>query len=1429
MLRKHLRFTQNVCLRIGNSNRSTFNRRIITARNPFETCTSSTRSQILVSNVFCHQREYTQCIRRHLSTEQDNIVRLPLSEDLNNQLFKYYSALPGEHTGTYTYEQKHMKNGSETIWTCFFQCPITGYKIYSGYIHPDLRKIVFGDDSSDLKWIQGKVYYSRKNHARRAAAALTMDCLGISSEIIHQCSSGLDIHIFCLETLPIDLPSKIKQATNGNPMTLKETVQSSSDVLDSSSILSKDLGTRLHIFVQDRYNNIGKSLKNAYEFESKIFECDGQESKAWTCRFICPISNEESFSGSVKPEYQHSIFGRNIEFTLHESQKTFYLNKTDAKRACDAMIIDSMVPKDVSEFHMKETYDKLCVGQSNKKIGERIHQALQEIENSIPSDGSRRCFESLEALAKLHRLYNPRDLRLSIINEGIMYSSCESFGKNVWTADFKSPITEEVFPAGVLKSEDSMHIAGKTYYVNKKLARAAAVGLATDCFHFRGGWLTNRSGKEFQFPEENIQGYIPFCLDSPYESEDDFGYVLDTFIPAEKTNQVSITPKQVMNNRYQKLFRGTGNSLNEDSFSSMSIEVDMNGTKYLYWNSTFECPVTGQSFSSGTLKSLDETLSETDVPQLLNIDGTIYYLEKKNAEHAAAGRAYDILSGTNFFSSFGMNEYKEIPQFCHEDPHDTSNIENDEDEYTIQTIPTAGGLNNDSTATHTTMEIVLDAWADAKIDVANTVDSALVSNVVDIAASWSKKMNVALKKGKPQSVSVISSASPKSLTALNHSPITTFSCNAILKALANCNIGAYSADTHRVESIAQDIIELMGRLSSPPLSLPCAPNTDTFNFYIRCLQSIRSVEVAQKAESVLSNMIDKKKRFGMQLPSPDCNTFNAVMKSWLCVPEIDHYGEIKRLFDELESNHLHPNKETFKIILESLGKPSKNNSEGEPNIFRGDDARTWIQKMEEYSKRNYVHDLNVDVEIFNLALNAQNRYSEIINTNSVGMQIYDDHLDQSDTRVLSAFNVEKWIDEMEQKRLQDGNSSLVPNIVTYEAVISAWIQTSSVDGILKAEKWAQNVLDMPIGPDHGLNLRLSTFVPIIKAWAFSGHELGVSKVKEWISLLDEFGDEFPGMKPDLNVRYLYVEALRRKHHQLLKSSECPLSEALQIPTYCMELVSNLCHQSNECGGLDCEVFLTLIDMWKENVEFLELEPAEIEWMIEKMCSVMDLYEDTFGFRRKLKMNHIDTISNPQDTLYGGDLICEKIIGSIFELGDDDEDLQISVMESQIHKIEGYLTRREQYRNRIASDYGGTCDKIPIIPTTMLRDIIRCCKFLKHKARNGDAVRIAVFVLHYVIEQHEQDSLSESDALSLYRDVVDLVETVVINPVEKTMVVKAIMMDLMKMNQSVLDAFADIMENYNISLPPENKTLTIAETTKSSSKRKRLRRKVRVSD
>jgi hypothetical protein len=319
------------------------------------------------------------------------------------------------------------------------------------------------------------------------------------------------------------------------------------------------------------------------------------------------------------------------------------------------------------------------------------------------------------------------------------------------------------------------------------------------------------------------------------------------------------------------------------------------------------------------------------------------------------------------------------------------------------------------------------------------------------------------------------------------------------------------------------------------------------------------------------------------------------------------------------------------------------------------------------------------------------------------------------------------------------------------------------------------------------------------------------------------------MKPDLSVRSLYLEALRRKHHQLLRSSACSFPEALQIPSSCMDIATKLCHQATECSEFDYEMFLILIDVWKDNLEFLELESSEIDMMIEKMCSVIDLYEDTFGFRKKLKMNYIDQLPNPQDTLYGSDQIYEKIINSILELGDENETLQISIIESQVHKIEGYLNRREQYRNRIACDYDGKCDKIPIVSTSLLRSIIRCCKFLKNKTRNGDAVRMAVTVLQYVIEQHEQDTISESDALSLYHDVIEMVESVVMNPIEKTMVVKAIMLDLMKINQSVLDSFADIMANYDVSFSDEKKTDSARGARKNSSKRKRVRRKVRVSD
>jgi len=65
--------------------------------------------------------------------------------------------------------------------------------------------MVVDDDCHYVKWIDGNVFYSRKNFARRPASVFTMDCLaGLSSDTIAQYSNGMNSERFCVENLPFN-------------------------------------------------------------------------------------------------------------------------------------------------------------------------------------------------------------------------------------------------------------------------------------------------------------------------------------------------------------------------------------------------------------------------------------------------------------------------------------------------------------------------------------------------------------------------------------------------------------------------------------------------------------------------------------------------------------------------------------------------------------------------------------------------------------------------------------------------------------------------------------------------------------------------------------------------------------------------------------------------------------------------------------------------------------------------------------------------------------------------------------------------------------------------------------------------------------------------------------------------------------------------
>ena len=1334
----------------------------------------------------------------------------------------------------YSFEKVLLKDGNLTTWRASFLCPITGIRIHSGTLRDE--NFYVGDRISDVFSDGGKLSYRTPSVAKRVCAATVADCL------------FPDARRYCEEDPSVDLHTAIIKAMNGN-----------------------EIGTLHSIpqFVHNRYEEIAKRgpKHENYSFE-KVLLKDGNLI-TWKASFLCPITGIRIHSGTLRNE--KSFLGDRISDVLSDGGEISYRSQYVAKRVCAATVADYLAANDIKHA-IPGTY-QYCEEDPNVDLHAAIRESnmgtnadtnkdafteapasaslctlVQQQQNVsdvseeksyvFPTKGAVKRFENpMSALFHLHRLYNPKDLKAAAVNDGLTYKSISHRGidgseRIYWTSEFRSPVTSEIFSAGNSIGQDSICVDGKAYYGGKKAAKAAVLSRAVDCFVHRQGWINHDSASEpYRFPSDYLEGvsYEPFCLDTPYDSSADVKICLDPFIPPprkENTSETLVTAKSVVYNSYQKVLR---EAINQDCFVTESIDVDINGEIVPYWTSTFECPITGRLFGTGTLIYADEDpYDESSFPTMQVVGGVICYSNQKLAEHACAGRTFDILSASNFFSSFGANNHYEVPQFCQEDPNSDEEECEEVDEFVIETIPFAGNFGLDGSTCRTTMDVILDTWAEHS---SNRANDLLSGDPISTAVSWIENMQA-------EADGLLSRNTPTALSSLRQSTVSTFSCNAILKALANCKKPGADDD---IRQLSRKILSLMIDLSrdrSEVTALSCSPDVTTFNLFIPCIRSTALRKSAEEAEAFLEDMLNGRPYKGFGLPKPDSNTFNAVMKQWQSVPDEEKQDHISRLFLMLEAkmtplNTLGPNKETFMIALRSLA--SERRDETSPFIFNPEKAQKWIDCMEKHALQSNEENMTIDADVYNAALPCESYKTD------VQKQTFPSRLSAGNIIRHNACNVEKWFRSMQRISSEEGKQFVAPNRSTYESVIQAWVQNKSKEGLANAEKWAFEAVD-----DPNIYPRIDMFRTLIEAWAHSGDESSPMKIQTLIERLDALSKTIPELEPDGNLRSLTITAWR--NYQLRygdKSSTVGHPSDLQgIGPECMAYLTSIVDK-NEDNILQGGVFELLIDIWSDTSSLQRTSRDDAFNRAGGMIDTIDIYYkyiDSYNLKNPSSDNGISESDKRTTQLFDtryekhlsiisdGDSIFEKLIKSMLSVAGPDEALSKEIADEYFHKIEAYLSRRDKFQRGLSSselelDAG---QRLPLFPEALFQETMNFSKYLISPTRNGDAVKVAMDIFHCTLRQLKQDAISQTQAIAMYSLVIDVFDTVVSNQTEKSLLMNRILKNILESNpknETIVSAIKrKIPDEVDLKETLQQATSSPSMRTK---KRKRTKRKKRV--
>lgn len=357
-------------------------------------------------------------------------------------------------------------------------------------------------------------------------------------------------------------------------------------------------------------------------------ESKGSVQKWKTCTIRCPITGITMEAGTLRD------FG-NSKIKVVEGKQYYALQKW-ARQAAAARLWDSL-----RFTETKEMEPRLCEEEPILLPKELfVFEPKKGLRSTSPSN-------------VLHNMYQ----QLGVTKGVFMQNFKVTETLDGYTATLTCPVTGHVVESGTMIPESFIDdfeykaVDGKIYYESEKPAEHAAAGRFIDDVKFsQTGQTEPRYCKE---EPSNIDG-----LEEKWVKQEagpttpaGEGRPASENMLVVASDQSKRPPKSMLSTIYDEL--------QSSGFNKNMVKMGMTATKsHAGWTATFQCPVTGHTAESGRWREASG-FQETD--------GTIYYQDCNQAEHAAAARFLDDL---NFLKT---GEWE--PRLCEEMPSAIENFE----------------------------------------------------------------------------------------------------------------------------------------------------------------------------------------------------------------------------------------------------------------------------------------------------------------------------------------------------------------------------------------------------------------------------------------------------------------------------------------------------------------------------------------------------------------------------------------------------------------------------------------------------------------------------------------------------------------------------------------------------------------------------------
>lgn len=767
----------------------------------------------------------------------------------------------------------------------------------------------------------------------------------------------------------------------------------------------------------------------------------------------------------------------------------------------------------------------------------------------------------------------------------VQYRNKKSGTRNVaWTSAFTSPQGVEV-PAGTYRHDsrtcyrptlqDENLPQNMAVYARRSDADSAAAARALDYIQFLS---TGRTEPRF-------------CEEDPVD-----------LLLSQKTETGIICPSHLLvREHYLNLHNIVVSRRKQYNLQSKDFPDEVSGAPRTLHTATFTCPLSQTEYT--TTQDLLESA------QVKDSDGKLYYSKKGDAKRAVAMVVLDHLFGhLPLVASLSVSTpHPTVPVTSHEyatiaatrteeyeGPVSPSYTPSIEDDVSSDEESDSSDTDHDETSKEDLQDMKVDGddVDDDGYIISHSVQEFGSSPIEDLleqgiheAPTIPADVNEAMHLANSVAMSGAQRFSPHRLNVHNADGSILFArSKTALRVLSRAVQATPPGTAKQAKGAARSILKQLWESN-------VKPDTEMYTLYLKCMDFADASQCAAVAERIVASMIRRENNqyTNEKLPPPDIETMNALISLTA------QQGGPKGRSDHHLGEDFEPHKISFLSVLSSatyqpVGCPSEFSSGFDPEF-----AIDCIERMSELSEELSDETLRPDVHVYNAPLRwAGGRALWSQSRAYARYTPWDDYQDlyrkrrfreyrPADYRLLvEAELAQEWLEKME--KLGSNDPKVAPNIETYEAVIQAWLRTSCREGLDRAERTFEriiNKLDVPAT----LEPRTETLHPLLATRLYfadpSSNEKILDLLSRWRSICETRDMSYDPRFVELEMYTLWATHGRKliRNTRAKEDSEVLASEVHSMAIKSNEILADVRNTDSPANQIETNLMNLNLRTW----------------------------------------------------------------------------------------------------------------------------------------------------------------------------------------------------------------------------------------------------------